>query len=74
MSMIGINGTKYSRVDQVKSCGRQPLKNLKGYDLLKQTISLKFFKGCLPQILLGPLLNTFSQIILRKITHLGFKT
>ena len=23
---------------------------------------LKFFKGCLPQILLGPFLNTFTQI------------
>ena len=26
-----------------KSCGRQPLKILKGYDLLKQTISLQIF-------------------------------
>ena len=34
-----INGTKYSRMDQVKS-----------------------FKGCLPQILLGPFLNTLTQI------------
>ena len=25
-------GTKYSRVDLVKFYGRQPLKNLKGYD------------------------------------------
>ena len=33
---------------------RQPLRNLKGYDLS--------FKGCLPQILLGPFLNTSSQI------------
>ena len=24
-------------------CGRQPLKNLKGYDLLRQTISLQVF-------------------------------
>ena len=37
-------------------CGRQPLENLKGYGLLK------FFKGCLPQILLGPFLNTLSQM------------
>ena len=36
-----------------KICERQPLKNLKGYGLLKQTISLKIFKGCLPQIYLG---------------------
>ena len=45
-----------------KICGRQPLKNLKRYGLLKQTISFKFFKGCLLQILLGPLLNTLFQI------------
>ena len=36
-----------------KICGRQPLKN-----------PFKFFKGCLPQILLGPFLNTLSQISL----------
>ena len=39
MGQLFLNGTKYSRVDQVK-----------------------FFKGCLRQILLGPLLNTLSQI------------
>ena len=33
-----------------KICGRQPSKNL------------KFFKGCLPQILLGPFLNILSHI------------
>ena len=32
--------------------------------LLKQTISLQFFKGSLPQDLPSPLLNTFNQIIL----------
>ena len=46
---------------------RHPLKSLKGYGLLKQTINpIKFFKGCLPQILLGPSLNTLSHIILRR--------
>ena len=45
-----------------KFCGRQPLKNFRGYGLLKQTISSKFFKGCLPQNLLSPLLNTLSHI------------
>ena len=39
-----------------KICERQPLKNLKGYGLLKQT------KGYLPQILLGPLFNILSHI------------
>ena len=37
-----------------KICGRQPLKNLK--------YLFKFFKGCLPQILHGPILNTLSHI------------
>ena len=31
--------TKYSRMNQVKFSGSQPLKNLKEYGLLKQTIS-----------------------------------
>ena len=44
-------------------CGRQPLKNLKWYGL-KQTILLQFFKGYLRQILLGPFLNTLSQVLL----------
>ena len=35
-----------------KICGKQPLKNLKGYGL-----HFKIFKGSLPQILLGPFLN-----------------
>ena len=35
-----------------KICWRQP----------QQTISLQIFKGCLPYILLGPLLNTLSHI------------
>ena len=47
--------------------GRQPLKSLKGYGLFKQNISLQFFKGCPPQTLLGPLLNTLSQIKLKRI-------
>ena len=34
-----------------KICGRRPLKILK-----------EFFKGSLPQILLGPLLNTLSHL------------
>ena len=47
-----------------KLCRWQPLNNLKGNDLVKQTISIQFFKGCLPQILLGPFFNTLSHLIL----------
>ena len=39
------------------------LKNLK---FLKK---IKFFKGCLPEILLGPILNTLSEMILE--IHFG---
>ena len=44
-----------------KICGRQPLENLKWYGLLRPHHS-KFFKGCLPKILLGPFLNILSQL------------
>ena len=33
-------------------------------NLEKQVISLQIFKGCLPQILLGPFMNTLSQNVL----------
>ena len=46
-----------------KICERQPLQNLKRYGLLSRPYPFKFFKGCLPQILLGLLLNTLYQII-----------
>ena len=38
-----LGGTKYSTMDQVKFCGRHPLKNLKGYGLRKQTIPTQIF-------------------------------
>ena len=43
-----------------ETCGRQPSKNIKGYGLLSRPYPFKFFKSCLPQILLGPFLNTLS--------------
>ena len=50
-----------------KICERQPLKSLKGHGLLKQTISLQtFWRSCLPQILLGPLLNTLTHLYIVK--------
>ena len=41
-----------------KICGRQPLVTWS----VKQTITFKFFKGCLPQISLGQFLNTLPLI------------
>ena len=49
-------GTKYSRMDQIK--------------FVEGTL-YKFFKGCLPQILLGPFLNTLSHIKHIKINEVG---
>ena len=48
-----------------KICGRQPVKNLKWYGLLRKTISLQVFKGYSPQILFGPFLNTLTQLFIR---------
>ena len=45
-----------------KICGRQSLKKLKGYFCLSKPYPSKFFTGCLPQILLGPFLNTLSKM------------
>ena len=60
--LTNLNSYKWDKVFKSgpgKICGRQPLKNLKGY---------KFFKGCLPQILLGPLLNTWTHALTRSIS------
>ena len=47
-----------------KICGRPPLKSLKRYGL---PYPFKYFKGCVPQILLIPFLNVFTHIKLKKI-------
>ena len=62
---VSIHSMKWDKVfknEPSKICGRQHLKNSKGYGLLKRPYVFKFFKGCLHQILLGPLLKTLSQI------------
>ena len=61
---ITVNNNHYDIWDKVfrsglsKFCGRQSLRSFKGYGLLK------IFKGCLPQNLLSPPLNTLFHIIL----------
>ena len=43
-----------------KIYGRQPLKTLKGVSsAYSRPYSFKFFKGCLPQILVGPFFEYF---------------
>ena len=46
-----------------KICGKQPLKIWSAMVCLGRPFHFKFFKACLPQILLGQFLNTFSHII-----------
>ena len=45
-------------------CGREPLKNLKVYDVFKadHAYPFNFFKDCLLQILFGPFLNTLFHL------------
>ena len=50
-------GSRYSRMDQVKFVE----------DSLSRPCPFRFFKGCLPQILLGPFLNTLSHMFLRAL-------
>ena len=55
---------RHSRINLVRLV--EDRKNLKRYGLLKMTIPLRiFYKGCLPQTLLGPFLNTLFHIILK---------
>ena len=42
-----------------KICGRQPLTKF----AQSRPYTLKSFKGCLPQILLGPFFNTLTHIM-----------
>ena len=65
---ITVNNNHYDIRDKVfmsglsKFCGRQTL--------TRDMVCLKFFKGCLPQNLLSPLLNTLSYLIC--VTLLAF--
>ena len=56
-------GTLYSRMDQVKFL-EDGLYKIEGvWSALGRPYPIKFFKGCLPQIFLGPFLNTLSQML-----------
>ena len=45
---VSLFGMRYSRIDQVK---------------LSRPYDIKYFTGCLPQISLGPFLNTLSHLV-----------
>ena len=56
-------GTKYSRMDQVKFV-EDSLKKFEGIIVcLHRPYHFKIFKGCLPQISIGPFLNTLSHLL-----------
>ena len=55
-------GTKYSRMDQVNLVEDSLLKIWTDMACFNRSYPFKFFKGWLPQILLGPFLNTLSHI------------
>ena len=49
---------------QSKICGRQLLKIWRNMVCLSRPYPFKLFKGCFPQILLGPLFHTLSHVVL----------
>ena len=55
------NMGKYSRMDLVKFVDNR-LKKMKWYGILSRPYHFQFLNGCLPQISLGPFLNTLSHI------------
>ena len=67
-SLIEIYNNKWDKVFKSgtsKICGRQSLKILKDMVCLNRPYPFKFFRGCFLQILLVPLLNTWTQVILQ---------
>ena len=55
-------GRNYTRMDQIKFVEDSLKKTLRDMVCYSRPYSFKFFKGCLPQILLGPFLNTIPHI------------
>ena len=70
--MIKIKWDEVFKIGPSKICGRQPLKNLKVYGLLEQ-YHFKFLKDCLPQFLLGPFLNTLSQMKQQQMNNFRYR-
>ena len=56
------NESKYSRMDQVIFVENSISKTSREMLCLSRPYPFKFLKGCLPQILLGPLLNTLFHM------------
>ena len=65
-----LNGSRYSRIDQVRFV-EDSLKIWKDIQILK-SCHLKFFRACLPQILLAPFLNTLTQMINTNFAFAGW--
>ena len=58
--LFELYGAKYSRMNQVKFV-EDSLQKIWS-DMVCRPYHFKIFEGCLPQILLGPFLNTLSHI------------
>ena len=58
------HGSRYSRLGEVKCVEDSLWKIWSNLVYLSRPYHFKFFKGCLPQILLGPFLNTLTHIFL----------
>ena len=56
-------GTKYSRINQSKFVEDSRQKNWRVWSALSRPYPFNFYKGCLPQILLSPFLNTYLSRI-----------
>ena len=71
-NLVRVKWDKVFKNGPSKIFGRQPLQKRRDMVFLSRPYSFKFFKGCLPQILLGLFLNTLSQIIVRFLTSAVF--
>ena len=61
-SKLYVSWDKVFKSRRNKFCGRQLLKVSRGMVCLSRPCTFKLFKGCVPQNLLSPLLNTWSQL------------
>ena len=56
-------GLRYSRMDQVKFVEKNLQEIWSDLVCLSTPYHFKFFKGCLPQVLLGPFLNILNHML-----------
>ena len=67
---IDLNGSSYSRMDQVKFVENSLWNIWTDMVCVGRPYHVKYFKGCLPQILLGSFMNTLIQMSLLFQVHI----